>query len=839
MGEKVWRVDQSDGKYPKRLISVLGEEAPETLYLQGNISLLELDGIGFCGSRSPSQNGFDAVRDCAGQVAKNPRFTVISGNAAGIDLEAHYHAFLAGGSTIFVLSEGINYLHIKQELKPVWDWGRVLVISQFDPDTSRKSIHAKTCDQVIVGLSKAVIVIGVGEKGGTRHVGMEAIKRNTPLHVAEYEDMPADAKGSEALLAKGGRPLPRSKPSGQVNMQKVFEEIEAPFAMAAETDQKEPLPDLVPERDDKEPLEDAEPTGEHTIGQLSDKKPQPAHPETTHAPGAKGMVKPGYFGRTNASIDLVLERGIKWFLKCARSVWEYIVEQPSNKKLQRVHHETTHTPEPKREAKAECPGRVDASVDLGSGKDGKGLLKDVETAGENFIGQPNDQKSQRTHLETTHVSEPKGEAKPGYPERMDASIDSGLGQNRKELSKDVWWTTGESFTRQPSEQKRQRAHPETTHVSEQGVARTNYSGRMNVSIDLNSGQDGKELLKDVETARKNFTRQPSEQKRQRAYFEATCTPEPGAAWTNYSERMGASIDPDSDRGSKKLPSGARMELITKESVERMRNKETKRICFETTHKSQPVRSRRKGYIGGFNVPFGDGFKRIFPFMLFPSKNKRYHKYPYWRSIRDEAEFDEIAVWVKCQGSRVFLRDCLYTSVALSLYCYGENKSGRTEIGKLECRAKWRSDSVATRELAEYCANTIMDIPLYRAADLVCAVPPTSGKELGLPHKVASFVGRMLGKEDITANFHFRGAKEPTKDADLDEKWSGWDKAQLRFDGADISGKRIILIDDLYQSGTTMQYVAMKLQEAGAYQVCGLSMVKSLSNDDNQQSWYGS
>ena len=47
MGEKVWQVGQSDGKYPKRLISVLGEAAPETLYLQGNISLLELDGIGF------------------------------------------------------------------------------------------------------------------------------------------------------------------------------------------------------------------------------------------------------------------------------------------------------------------------------------------------------------------------------------------------------------------------------------------------------------------------------------------------------------------------------------------------------------------------------------------------------------------------------------------------------------------------------------------------------------------------------------------------------------------------------------------------------------------------
>ena len=248
------------------MLSVLGEEAPETLYLQGNIGLLELDGIGFCGSRSRSQKGFDAVRDCAGQVAKNPRFTVISGNACGVEFEAHYRAFSARGSTILVLPEGIGHFRIERAIAPVWDWERVLVISQFDPDTSRKSIHAKIYDQVIVGLSKAVIVMGVGEKGGTGHAGMEAIKRNTPLYVAEYEDMPADAKGSEALLAKGGRPLPRSKPSGQVNMQKVYEDIEAPSAMAAETDQKESLPDLVPERDERSHWRMRGPLGKTSLG---------------------------------------------------------------------------------------------------------------------------------------------------------------------------------------------------------------------------------------------------------------------------------------------------------------------------------------------------------------------------------------------------------------------------------------------------------------------------------------------------------------------------------------------------------------------------------------------
>ena len=61
------------------------------------------------------------------------------------------------------------------------------------------------------------------------YAGMEATKRNTLLYVAEakYEDVPTDAKGNKALLAEGGKQLPRSESSGQCDMQKVYEDIEA------------------------------------------------------------------------------------------------------------------------------------------------------------------------------------------------------------------------------------------------------------------------------------------------------------------------------------------------------------------------------------------------------------------------------------------------------------------------------------------------------------------------------------------------------------------------------------------------------------------------------------
>ena len=222
---EIRQVTRSDSGYPESLTTVLGNKAPEKLYLQGNVNLLKLKGIGFSGTRKPSQGGIGMARDCARQVAKKSGFTVISGNAAGVDFEAHYHALLAGGSTILVLPEGINHFRIRQGLKPVWDWERVLVISQFDPGAGWKVYQALARNRVIIGLSKAVIVIEAGEKGGTRHAGEEAIRCNKLLYVAEYEGMPADAKGNKVLLSGGARPLPRSEPSGQANMQKVYDDI--------------------------------------------------------------------------------------------------------------------------------------------------------------------------------------------------------------------------------------------------------------------------------------------------------------------------------------------------------------------------------------------------------------------------------------------------------------------------------------------------------------------------------------------------------------------------------------------------------------------------------------
>ena len=93
----------------------------------------------------------------------------------------------------------------------------------------------------------------------------------------------------------------------------------------------------------------------------------------------------------------------------------------------------------------------------------------------------------------------------------------------------------------------------------------------------------------------------------------------------------------------------------------------------------------------------------------------------------------------------------------------------------------------------------------------------------------------IGKQDVTGGFVFGGQKTSVKTSTFDEKWNVWESARVSFQNSpafNVNGKTVILIDDKYQSGITIQYIAMKLQQAGAHEVYGLSFVKTLRDTAN-------
>lgn len=223
--KKPVRVGLDDEQYPEHVKVIMGNKAPKHLDMVGNIKLANMAGLGFCGSRKSSLKGLETAQDCAEQVAQN-NVSVVSGNAAGVDFAAHFNCLQAGGKTILVLPEGINHFRIKKALKPAWDWERVLVISQFEPDEPWKGFRAMTRNQLIIALSRVMIVIEAGEKGGTLNAGKETLKLGLPLYVSQYQDMSTDARGNQILLDMGAHKLAKNKSTNRANLTKVFESLE-------------------------------------------------------------------------------------------------------------------------------------------------------------------------------------------------------------------------------------------------------------------------------------------------------------------------------------------------------------------------------------------------------------------------------------------------------------------------------------------------------------------------------------------------------------------------------------------------------------------------------------
>ncbi len=291
--------------------------------------------------------------------------------------------------------------------------------------------------------------------------------------------------------------------------------------------------------------------------------------------------------------------------------------------------------------------------------------------------------------------------------------------------------------------------------------------------------------------------------------------------------MGAAVLLDLD--DLRLPDQVR---ITRDLVEQIAHDgNPKRIHFPTSHNKALKRNEGAAWVGKFSVPFPDTigpmFREATGLELFPSKNAS----GLWRSIRDETEFEQIEDWITQQGTRVFLRDALALSVALDLDFLEESRY--TDVGELEMRAKQLADRDAIFDLHSKCVEAIQEMPFYSKTGFIAAVPPQLGMGFDLPTCLARRVADTTGAYDLTPHFEWEGDKGSLSNEAVGENWEQLVSARLKLADVELKEKPIVLLDDLYRSGTKMQYVAMKLREAGAGPIFGLAVVKSWRDTDSR------
>lgn len=218
-------IGAEDLRYPQRLRTILGSRAPSRLTVCGNIDLLDEHAVSFCGARNASEKGIEAAALCA-RTASKENFVVTSGNARGVDRATHREALVAGGSTILVIPEGMDHFRVAPELRDVWDWKRVLIVSQFANNAVWRSYHAMERNKTIMALSCAMIVVEAGEKGGTRAAGEDAIRLHIPLFAVDYGFDETVAPGNRELLKKGAKPLKKSRETGEPNLSALLHDAE-------------------------------------------------------------------------------------------------------------------------------------------------------------------------------------------------------------------------------------------------------------------------------------------------------------------------------------------------------------------------------------------------------------------------------------------------------------------------------------------------------------------------------------------------------------------------------------------------------------------------------------
>lgn len=207
--------------YPENLKKFLSTNAPPVLSIIGNTDLLKKKKVAFSGSRNVSEKGISIAEDTVKSLIEND-LTIVSGYAKGVDFTAHYTALKNGGSTIIVLPEGINYFRIKKEYKEVWDWDRVLVISEFQPTEKWMASRAMKRNNTIIALSDIIMVIEAGQTGGSLDAGLKTLDMGKPLFVPKYGEVPESAEGNITLLKRGASPLKMNKDTLKPNTTKIL-----------------------------------------------------------------------------------------------------------------------------------------------------------------------------------------------------------------------------------------------------------------------------------------------------------------------------------------------------------------------------------------------------------------------------------------------------------------------------------------------------------------------------------------------------------------------------------------------------------------------------------------
>lgn len=187
-------------EYPQILKEIY--DPPLILYAKGFITK-DLWGIGIVGTRTATDYGINETENLVELIVQH-QIPIISGMAFGIDFYAHKKCIDLQGKTIGVLACGLDTVYPKAHENLAHEillQGGAL-ISEYPPGAKVNPINFPLRNRIISGLSKSVVIVESGEKGGALITAHYAFEQNREVWAIPGRVTDKKSKGCNQLIQK-------------------------------------------------------------------------------------------------------------------------------------------------------------------------------------------------------------------------------------------------------------------------------------------------------------------------------------------------------------------------------------------------------------------------------------------------------------------------------------------------------------------------------------------------------------------------------------------------------------------------------------------------------------
>jgi DNA processing protein len=190
-----------DEGYPEAFKNIAG--GPIVIYVRGSIVAGDSLSVAVIGTRRPTSYGRAAAERFSRELAISG-VTTVSGLARGIDSEVHSASISAGGRTIAVLGNGLNW-HYPPENRKLEDniASHGALITEFAMDVSPDKCNFPRRNRLISAFALATLIIEADEKSGALITAKYCAEQGKDVFAVPGPVFSKYSKGPHMLIKQG------------------------------------------------------------------------------------------------------------------------------------------------------------------------------------------------------------------------------------------------------------------------------------------------------------------------------------------------------------------------------------------------------------------------------------------------------------------------------------------------------------------------------------------------------------------------------------------------------------------------------------------------------------